>query len=147
MLDVGTGSGVLAVAASLLGARTVTAIDEDADAVDAARDTLRRNGLDARIDVHQADLAGFDSRGCDVVVANLTSALLIRLAADLTRRVLPGGQLVVGGFTEDQRADVRAAFSQWGDIDARATEAGWVALTLVVRDARSDCSRTLTTDC
>jgi ribosomal protein L11 methyltransferase len=140
VLDAGTGSGVLALAAWRLGARHVTAIDHDPDAVTAARENLERNGADDRLSLDVADLsrvaAGFAGR-FDLVLANLTGAMLARFALDLCNCVHAGGAVIASGFQTGEVADVVAAFEALGFVVATTIEEDtWVALRAVrVRQA------------
>jgi ribosomal protein L11 methyltransferase len=129
VLDLGTGSGVLAIAAAMLGADSVLALDDDRDAVDAARGNVRLNGMDARVSVQQADLTAIEPPRADVVLANLTGALLMRHAASIVRHLTPGGLIVLSGFTDDERFAVAHAFRDLRLLrDDR--EDGWLGLTL-----------------
>jgi ribosomal protein L11 methyltransferase len=117
VLDVGTGSGVLAIAASKLGARSVAAIDYDADAVASARDCAALNGLSAAIDIRQADLereSTVTGEPFTVVLANLTGGMLVRMATRLCALTVPGGTLIVSGVTRDEEAAVIVAFQSAG---------------------------------
>src|SRR5262249_17892631 len=96
VLDVGTGSGVLAIAASALGAATPLGIDDDADAIAAARENLEFNHV-TNVTLDVRDLMKEALPQADVVVANLTGALVIRAAGRLARAVRPGGVLIVSG--------------------------------------------------
>jgi ribosomal protein L11 methylase PrmA len=127
VLDVGTGSGVLAVAAALLGARAVTAIDTDETAARVAGANVAANGVADRVDVTTTpldDVAGH----FDVVLANLLAGSLVETGADLARRA-SGGTLVVSGFGHEHAAAVTGALAPLGVVDRRARE-GWVALVL-----------------
>ena len=125
VLDVGTGSGILAVAAAKLGATSVTATDIDPLAVDAARDTARRNRV--AIDV-QRDSIPPESR-FDLVVANLTADLLQYLAQDLAGALRPEGQLIASGLIASRQAEVVAAFGDCGlRLEADQSEDDWRAL-------------------
>jgi len=132
VLDAGTGSGVLALAAWRLGAGHVVAIDSDADAVEAARENLARNGADSRIALEVSDFsqaAGGLSGRFDIVLANLTGAMLIRFASTLVSCLTPGGALIASGFQTDEAADVVAAFQAAGAAaDSTIDEDTWVAL-------------------
>jgi ribosomal protein L11 methyltransferase len=133
VVDVGTGSGVLAIAASRLGAATVVAIDDDADAIAAARDNLTLNP-DARVTIEVLDLRNPDLRSrfldhFDVVVANLTGGLLIATAARLRSLAGPSGRLVLSGFMDDEERDVLRAFAGL-ETEWRAQEDEWVCLEL-----------------
>ncbi len=133
VVDIGTGSGVLAIAASRLGAATVVAIDDDADAVAAARDNLTLNP-DARVTFEVIDLRIPDPEPripdlFDVVVANLTGGLLIAAAARLASLAGPSGRLVLGGFMDHEESGVLRAFSGL-DVEWRGQEDEWVCLEL-----------------
>ena len=108
VIDVGTGSGVLAIAARRLGASGVLAIDDDADAVAAAEDNVALNH-ESRIALEVADLRASKIGRFDVVIANLTGGLLIASADRLMSFALPGGYLLLSGFTDREAADVTAA--------------------------------------
>ncbi len=108
MLDVGSGSGILSVAALKLGASEVTAVDYDAQARLATADNAARNGVGENVTVLEA-LDEVPGR-FDVVVANILAAILIELADDLVDRVTPGGELVLSGILENQGDWVQAAF-------------------------------------
>ena len=110
VIDVGTGSGVLALAAFRLGASHVTAMDNDPDALQNARENIARNGAATSIIVIEADLSAGPADRADVVVANLTGAVLQRYAATLRRMVHAGGELIVSGFSPDEMDDVIGAF-------------------------------------
>jgi ribosomal protein L11 methyltransferase len=126
--DVGTGSGVLAIAASRLGAETVVAIDDDADAVKAARENLALNP-EARVDVSVVDVRSAALEPFDVVVANLTGGLLIATAARLTSLAGPSGRLVLSGLMDNEESDVLRAFSGL-KVEWRGQEDEWVCLEL-----------------
>lgn len=113
VLDAGTGSGVLAIAAWKLGAVSVVAVDFDADAVTSARECAELNGVSRLIDIRQADLerdAAVPGEPFSLILANLTGGMLVRMAARLCRRTSPGGTLIVSGVTREEEADVTSAF-------------------------------------
>ena len=114
IIDVGTGSGVLAIAASKLAAREVIAIDHDPDALRNARENVARNGTE--IEVLEGDLSRISVAPADVVLANLTSGVLQRFADALTRLVITGGVLIVSGFSPDDLNEVARA------LDAAAAD-------------------------
>lgn len=128
VIDVGTGSGVLAIAAGLLGAARVVGIDDDADAIGAARENLDLNAR-ARVTLAVRDLRSADRASADVVVANLTGGLLEATAHQLLRLVANGGRLVLSGLMKDEERQVLAAFSPW-TVEHRAEEDEWVCFTL-----------------
>jgi ribosomal protein L11 methyltransferase len=142
VLDLGTGSGVLAIAAAKLGAASVLGVDDDPDAIDAARKNVTLNGLgpdaagsdapgDAPVSVRieRADIKTAVTEPADVVLANLTGALLVRFAEGVMRHAAPGGLLILSGFTEDERFSVGHAFRAL-DIVRDDREDGWIGLTL-----------------
>jgi ribosomal protein L11 methyltransferase len=131
VLDVGTGSGVLAIAAAKLGAPSVSAIDIDPDAVENARENIVRNGVSGPVEAHVRDFTGDTTIApADVVTANLTGTLLARHARELAPLVRPGGTLLVAGFTEDERDLVTDAFAPEFSVMESAEENGWWALAL-----------------
>ena len=129
VIDIGTGSGVLAIAAWKLGASRILAIDCDPDALDNARDNLELNGAAAAIELRNSDLSVFDGAAADTVTANLTSAVLQRHARELCRAVGAGGQLIVSGFAAGDLPAIEGAFGT-RSIDA-ATEGAWCAARFV----------------
>ncbi|MGD9906678.1 MAG: 50S ribosomal protein L11 methyltransferase [Vicinamibacterales bacterium] len=128
VVDVGTGSGVLALAAAQAGAAAVIGLDIDEDAVAAARRSAALNPAIPPVTFTVADIAA-DAAPADVVVANLTGAMLRRDAAILARRVAPGGHLVVSGFMDDERTGVEAALVAFA-VERRLAEDGWCAAVL-----------------
>ena len=108
VLDVGTGSGVLAVAACRLGARLVLGIDLDPEALAAAPRNAVLNDVGGRVDVAATPLATIDET-FDIVLANIGLGVLLELAPDLERLVRPGGWLVLSGLLEPQADAVVAA--------------------------------------
>jgi ribosomal protein L11 methyltransferase len=131
-LDVGTGSGVLAIAAALLGVPAVIALDVDPDAVAAAAANAARNGVADRVRVEPVGAASFAGPPAPLVLANLLGATLVALAPDLARACDTPGQLVAGGLLAPQAPAVTAAFAPYGFAVADAVEdEGWTSLRLV----------------
>ena len=122
-LDVGTGSGVLAIAAHALGAGAVLAMDNDPDALQNARENVERNR--ARVEIVCTDLATFAASPADIVTANLTAAVLVKHAAVLRRLVLPESSLIVSGFSPEELPDVTAALG--GTLVDRIVDGEWCA--------------------
>jgi ribosomal protein L11 methyltransferase len=130
VIDVGTGSGILAIAAWKLGARDVIAIDTDADALQNARENIERNGATGAIQMSEADLGSVELAPADVVLANLTSAMLRRFARSLKSLLAPGGTLILSGFSP---ADVDDIVRALGATPARIlTGEEWTAVSLSV---------------
>ena len=129
VLDVGSGSGILSIAAGLLGARSVLAVDVDPIAVEASAANARRNRLGRRDHGTRGELAQRRVGPFDVVLANLIASLLVRLADGLVEDLRPGGTLLASGIFENREADVVAAFEAAGLVVAgRRAEGDWVAL-------------------
>ena len=130
VLDVGSGSGILACAAAKLGAESVVATDIDLLAVDAARQTARQNGLSGAVDVREGSLPN-DGETFDLVAANLTADILQWLAADIAAAVQPGGKLIASGLITPRRDEVAAAYESQGlRVTQTATEDDWIGLVL-----------------
>ena len=113
VLDVGCGSGILAIAAAKLGAHVV-ASDMDRFCIDATRENAQVNDVANQIEIVEAAGADWTSEHFPLVVANLMSDLLIRLAPDLSNRVLESGTLVVSGISSPRADDVEAAMHNVG---------------------------------
>ena len=129
-LDVGTGSGVLALAAVLRGASSAIGIDIDPDAIRAARANLVLNPTAHAVHFLEADLDEFDTGPVDLVLANLTGAQLVSRAKALGRLVKADGALIISGFLQDEEAEVREVYAPAGRVLHRLTQDGWVALQL-----------------
>lgn len=97
LLDVGTGTGILGMAALLFGAENVIAIDNDPEAVSAAEENVRRNSLQDRMQISLAPLSSIEQT-FDIVVANIVHDVLISMADDLIRLIAEGGTLVLSGI-------------------------------------------------
>ena len=129
VLDVGTGSGILAIAAALLGASYVLGIDTDPLAVATAEANAASNGMADFIDARAGSLPLAEPAQFHLVVANLIAGLLIDLAPELARTIWPGGRLLAGGIYRDREAEVRSAFESADlTIIGRLAEDDWVAL-------------------
>ena len=130
VLDVGTGSGVLAIAAARLGARAVAAVDVDPVAVEAAVENVRRNGLDAVVRLRRGSLESVTGR-YRLIVANLYAGLLRELFAGFGDHAEPRGWLIVSGLLEADREAVREAAlaAGWESKSERCLD-GWTTLTL-----------------
>lgn len=130
VLDVGTGSGVLAIAAARLGAHAVVAVDNDPEAVLVARENAARNAVDDLVQVSQTPLEQLPGT-FDLVLANILAPTLLQLREALLARVRPGGRAVLSGILADEGADVQAGFEALGMVLERLDAEGeWVSLTL-----------------
>lgn len=126
VLDFGCGSGILAIAALLLGARTATALDIDPQAITATRENARRNAVDLRLETTLD--AGKINGEFDVVVANILAGPLARHAGTICGQLAAGGAILLSGILEDQIDDVRNAFQEWIEFDTPTVRPPWVRL-------------------
>ena len=128
MLDLGCGSGILAIAARMLGARRADAGDFDPHAVRTAKENVRLNGV-TRVTVKKLDVRAWEpGRTWQVVAANLFSGLLVEVAPKIAAAVAPGGRLVFSGVLRVQEAEVAAAFRAAGlTIDRVVRKGKWVS--------------------
>lgn len=135
--DIGTGSGILAVAAARLGAGEVEAFDFDPAAVKVARRNLQRNGLKARVKLHQADLAAWQpERAFDLVCANVYGDILTANAGTIANAVAPGGQLLLSGMLRSQAPECIEALCSAGMAPGGSRNRGkWVTALLTRPEA------------
>ena len=124
VLDYGCGSGILAIAASLLGARRVTGTDIDPQAIGASAANARRNGVKATfVPVDALPMEPFD-----IVVSNILANPLRVLAPALAARTAANGAIALAGILAAQADDVRGAYSRWFDMRTWRCDDGWVLL-------------------
>ena len=129
VLDLGTGSGLLAIAALRLGAATVLALDTDRVACRIASENIRQNGGDGRIVVKQGSLDAAGRRTFDLILANLTAEPLISLAPRLARSLRVRGCLITSGILASEEERVAAIFRRCSMVPERRRKGrGWVAL-------------------
>lgn len=140
VLDVGTGSGVLAIAAQRLGARSALGIDYDADALTSAAENVELNAGAGRVFLRAVDITREPPTGCyDVLTANLTGGMLIKHAPRLAAEVRPDGALIVSGFQTAERDDVIAAIGAAGArLVCDLVEDDWVAALFEVQTLTFD---------
>lgn len=131
VLDVGTGSGVLAIAAALLGASAVAGVDTDPDAVRVARENADRNGV--RLELRTGSVGAVE-RPCDVVVANLVTDTILALAADLLAAT--ADVLITSGISRGRAAQVADRFHELGAATHTTVEGDWAAVTATCWRAR-----------
>ena len=124
LLDYGCGSGILAIAASRLGARRVDAVDLDPQAIEATHENARLNGTAIQVCPPEDLPAG----AYEIVVANILSQPLVLLAPLLGARVRPGGRLALSGILEDHAAEVIEAYAPEIPLRVAAIDEGWVLL-------------------
>ena len=126
VLDIGCGSGVLAIAAVRLGARSAVGIDVDADAIANATENVDLNNVRELVRLEHADFEEISSPA-QVVMANLTGGLLERSSARLAKLVEPHGHLVVSGFMESERATVVPPLERWLTLEKTDQEDEWMS--------------------
>jgi len=128
LLDVGCGSGVLAIAAGLMGAGALVGVDTDPIAVEATLANARRNRVARRLRAWRGSLPS-GAGPFDLVAANLIASVLIALAAELAAELRPGGRLLASGIFVDREVAVREALEDAGlRVLRREAEGDWVAL-------------------
>lgn len=129
VFDIGTGSGVLAIAAAKLGAGAVTAVDYDSTALRVARENIAQNGLTDAITLKESDILRNVTGRADVVTANIIADIIIRLFADLDTHLAPGGALLASGIIASRAENVRQAGKAYGFVVTKEWEAkDWAAM-------------------
>jgi ribosomal protein L11 methyltransferase len=128
VIDIGTGSGLLAIAAHRLGASRVTAVDDDPDALQAAAENIELNEATG-VTLRAGDVRVMAGGPFDVVLANLTGALLCEAAGRLRGLTGPGADLILSGIMRGEEADVLAAYAGL-EVRNRAEEEEWLCVTL-----------------
>lgn len=132
VLDFGCGSGILAIAALLLGAKQACGTDIDPQALEASRDNATRNGIDAaRFPLYLPSEMPADT--FDLVLANILAGPLVQLAPTISQHVRQGGHLVLSGILAEQAEEVRAAYQADFILDPTAEKDGWVRISGVRR--------------
>ncbi|MFB9325502.1 50S ribosomal protein L11 methyltransferase [Paenibacillus aurantiacus] len=143
VIDVGTGSGVLAIGAMRLGAKRVLALDLDPVAVSSATENTRLNGLEDSIQVHLSDLLGIlqakEASGpvnvsvpVDVVVANILAEIILLFIDDVYAALKPGGTYIASGIWKNKEEDVEAGLLKAGfTIKDRQRDQDWIAFVAV----------------
>ncbi|MBQ3107732.1 MAG: 50S ribosomal protein L11 methyltransferase [Firmicutes bacterium] len=129
VLDVGCGSGILSIAAALLEAGDILAVDIDPIAVEVSKENAELNGLADRMTIQEGDLTKGLSYKADVVVANLMADLVILLSAHVMKHLVPGGIYISSGILVEKRDQVRAAVEAAGFEILEIPEDGeWCAI-------------------
>lgn len=121
IIDVGTGSGILAIAAALLGAGHVLAIDIDPDAVRVAGENVAHNQGENIVEVREGDLLKNTQETCQICVANIISDIIISFAAPLRNHIRPGGLFICSGVVRERTEEVREALLR-ADYEVLRTE-------------------------
>jgi len=138
VFDVGTGSGILAIAAARLGARRVWAVDSDPVAVAVARDNVRRNGVVGRVRVTQGDGLDRAPGVASVIAANIVADVIIPMLPAARRRLVAGGVCIGSGIVADRVREVLRAARAAGFLHRRTlVEGEWRAVVLEAAPARA----------
>jgi ribosomal protein L11 methyltransferase len=135
-IDLGTGSGILAIAAARFGVGCILAVDDDPDALACAGANAALNGVADRVRFLRADAAGLPTAPVPLVLANLLTAAHVRLAADYARYVAGDGALVLGGILDSEGAAVTATLASHGfAAETAPSQEGWTTLVFSRRGA------------
>jgi len=126
VLDVGCGSGILAIAALLLGAASVDGVDIDPQALTASRQNAADNAVGERLRL-SPKLSDFDAE-YDLVLANILSGTLVGIADELARRTVHGGHVVLSGILDGQTGDIADAYSRWFRLEPPVLRNGWARI-------------------
>lgn len=137
VIDVGTGTGILAMIAASLGAQEVLALDYDDVAVKVAEDNIKQNGLDSLVTVKQNDLLSGIGIKAEMIVANIVAKTIIKLAIQAKSRLKSGGFFLVSGIITDRREEVFTALQGAGyDFLEEQIQEEWVAQVWRLRKCR-----------
>lgn len=128
VLDIGCGTGILAIAAARLGARSVTAVDTEEEAVESACRNVRLNGVHDRVRVLRGDIRSAAGERYGIVLANLYGDILAEIAADVASLFEAPGRLILSGIGFQDAYDVEAAYARHGIAleRSRALDDYWV---------------------
>jgi ribosomal protein L11 methyltransferase len=134
-IDLGTGSGILAIALAHLGVAHVLAIDDDPDAVAATAANAARNGVAARVEARADDATILEVAPAPLVVANIITPVHRRLAGRYGHYVAPGGTLILGGILDAEAPELARMFALlgWREADTVSRE-GWTTLVFVTQN-------------
>jgi len=131
VIDYGCGSGVLAIAAALLGASRVIAVDNDPQAITATRENAERNHIDrALISTYLPDdlPQAVEDEQADILLANILAEPLLQLAAKFAQLVKPGGKLVLSGLLQEQAEQMLSCYQPWFRMEEPRINGDWVRL-------------------
>lgn len=132
VIDYGCGSGILAIAALKLGARSALGIDIDPQAIIATRENATRNAVADRLDA--CTVAEMHPQPADIVLANILAEPLLMLGSTLASLVKPGGTIVLSGLLEEQAAQVATHYAAWFDIAPTSVRDGWARIDGIRKD-------------
>ncbi len=128
VLDVGCGSGILAICAVALGAKNAQGFDIKSSIVNEAIDNAARNGLSSKIEVHLGSIEAVNSN-FDLITANILIDLIDSISGELACRMRPNGSLIVSGFRNEHNDHVRQRFNDLGlKLEYQLNEGEWSAM-------------------
>ena len=131
VIDIGTGTGILAIVAAKFDAESVLAVDLDGQAVKVARENIIRNGVAAIVTVKENNLLDMVEIKADIVVANIVADVIIGLLPSISTYINEKGYFIASGIIDDRIDDVRQAIAESPFIiDRTASQNGWYALRL-----------------
>ena len=134
VLDVGCGSGILAITAALLGAKDIIGCDIDEVAVKVAGENAELNNVHNKISFHKGDLTSQVEGSFNVIVANIVADIIIRLCDDVAKYLVKDGIFIASGIIDERRDDVVAAMQKQGiEVIEELAKGGWVALACKVK--------------
>lgn len=138
VLDVGCGTGILGITAAKLGAEDVICLDIDKKAIEIARENAAINSVDGRVRIINQDAAAFKEPR-NLIIANLTAKLLLKLRANLTHILLPEGYMIISGIIEQDTRDIEDSFSLHQMFSSRIiTEKEWVCFVLRKKPSKAE---------
>lgn len=127
VVDYGCGSGILGIAALLLGAETVTGIDHDAQALIASRQNAEENGVFGRLTLLPAGKT--PDKQCDILLANILASVLVELAPQLAEMVKPGGEIALSGILHEQAQMVQNSYEKNFSLNPAQQLDEWILIT------------------
>lgn len=131
VLDVGTGSGILTIAAVKFGAGHVTALDIEATAVEIAKQNVIQNGVSDRVNLYTGTLQdpGLEIKPANLILVNILAYTIIKMLPDLKAKLLPGGRIINSGILKEYAPDVETAMKTEGfELIETLEEGEWVSL-------------------
>jgi len=127
ILDIGCGSGILSIAALMLGAKCAHAVDIDPQAITASKQNATVNGVLGRLQL-STDASEFEGE-YHIVIANILAGTLIEMAGDLSKRTMHGGLLALSGILSGQIDDVCSAYVRWITLDPAVQRNDWACIS------------------
>jgi len=136
VLDVGCGSGILSILSALLGAEKVEAVDIDPVAVDAARENCAINGVEDLVNVRAGVISDINEGKFNLIVANIIADIIIDIAGDVLKRLLPGGIFITSGIIKEREREILEKYSGLGFKTVLTDRSGeWVAIVFRCPDS------------